>query len=201
MKSFNMLLVSLLSPALALSLTACQSSAPTNTSGQSPTVSVPTTDTANTTNAQRAPWSNAAINNGATDAVYRQEWLKAESRALCPILALPKQSSAHLSAHSVRRANFASGWGVAYDLPDLRSAYGVANASTVDPNDLSYSWPYNTSYQDGSTVGYGHEGGDPTAKWLAYIVLPQNNCFYNVWSAQGKDHLEQMIADLRLVNP
>ncbi len=49
-------------------------------------------------------------------------------------------------------------------------------------------------------IGYGHADGDPSAKWLAYIVRAQNNCFYNVWSTQGRDYLERMISDLRQVN-
>ena len=146
-----------------------------------------------------ASWTKPAINSSQTDAVYRQEWLKAESKNLCPILALPKNSLAHLSGHSARRANFSGGWGVAYDLPKLRSAYGVANAGTVNPNELFNGWDYNVVHEDGSRVTYGRESGNPTGKWLAYIVIPKNNCFYNAWSAQSKTHLEQILADLRLV--
>lgn len=147
-----------------------------------------------------ASWTQSTINSNQTDAIYRQEWLKAESKNLCPILALPKNSLAHLSGHTARRANFSSGWGVAYDLPKLRSAYGVANAGTTSPNELFTDWDYNVVYRDGSRVSYGREGGNPTGNWLAYIVIPRNNCFYNVWSVQSKAHLEQMIVDLRMVS-
>lgn len=147
-----------------------------------------------------APWTEPAIKNGETDTVYQQEWMKSERKSLCPILALPKQASAHLTQHSVRRANFSGGWGVAYDLPDMRSAYGVANVGTTNPNDIFDDWPYNVTYQDGSILGYGHEGSDPSANWLAYIVTPHNNCFYNIWSAQSKEHLEEIISDLRVVS-
>lgn len=191
----------LLLATLSITLMACQSS-PLMDKASTPSMpivnnSAPLPVINNNTS---APWNKPAINNSDTDTVYRQEWIKAESQSLCPILALPKSASSHLLGHSVRRANFSGGWGVAYDLPAMRSAYGVANAGTVDPNDLSFSWPYNVSYQDGSIVGYGHAGGDPAAQWLAYIVIAQNNCFYNVWSTQDKNHLEQMISDLRRVN-
>ena len=185
--------------ALSASLNACQSTPTINKARPKPITNNPILTPENA--AQIAPWAKPAINNNETDPVYRQQWLQANSKSLCPILALPKRSSAHLSAHTVRRAEFSGGWGVAYDLPNLRSAYGVANAGTMDPKDAVFSWPYKVRYSDGSTVGYGHEGGNPTAKWLAYIVIPQNRCFYNVWSAQGKTHLEQMMADLRQVNP
>ena len=147
-----------------------------------------------------ASWTKPAINISQTDTVYQQEWLKADSKNLCPILALPKNSKAHLAGHTVRRANFSGGWAVAYDLPKLRSAYGVANAGTVNPKELFNGWDYNVVYEDGSRVTYGREGGNQTGNWLAYIVIPKNNCFYNVWSAQSKTHLEQILADLRLVS-
>ena len=147
-----------------------------------------------------ASWAEPAIDSSQTDAVYRQEWAKADSKNLCPILALPKQSSAHLNGHTNRRANFSGGWGVAYDLPNIRSAYGVANAGTADYKGTFNNWEYNVIYQDGSRVGYGREDGNPIGKWLAYIIISKNKCFYNVWSAQSKAHLEQIIADLRLVS-
>ncbi|WP_435948916.1 hypothetical protein [Psychrobacter sp. DM8] len=156
-------------------------------------------DALNNSAEPKAPWTSPAITISDTDAIYHQEWLKSENRSVCPILALPKQAEAHIARHSVRRARFSGGWGVAYDLPNTRSMYGVANTGVINPSEAAYDWPYNIYYTDGSKVGYGHEGGDPTASWLAYVVTP-NNCMYNVWSAQDKAHLEQMIADLRMVN-
>ena len=216
MESLYKLPITLLSLTMCVGIVSCESGFSSHSIAQTETISnypvpisinVPT-DSANNKNipvtngneiTTKAPWSNPTITNSETDAVYHQEWAKAESKLLCPILALPKQASAHLSGHKVRRANFYGGWGVAYDLPKLRSAYGVANAGTADPKDAFNNWPYNITYKDGSILGYGHEGGDPSAKWLAYIFIPQNNCFYNVWSAQGKVHLEQIISDLRMV--
>lgn len=199
----------LLFGAIALGASACQ--APTNSSqlpsrsgsiseGARPAVSYPRNPPQLPIALPIASWTKLAIDSSQIDAVYRQEWLKAESRSVCPILALPKQSAAHLDGHTSRRANFSGGWGVAYDLSKLRSAYGVANAGTSSANGMFNKWEYNVRYQDGSWVGYGREGGNPTGKWLAYILIPKNNCFYNVWSAQSKVHLEQIIADLRIVN-
>ncbi len=147
-----------------------------------------------------APWSNSAINNSETDAVYQQEWMRSESKSLCPILAIPSKAASHLTGHTVRRANFSGGWGVAYDLPNIRSAYGVANVGTANLDDTFNAWPYNITYQDGSILGYGHEGNDPSENWLAYLIIPQNNCFYNIWSTQSKEHLEKIILDLRIIS-
>ena len=208
---FQMLIFS----TITLGLSACQTptdsvQAPTNTSSSGsmvngtseavkPTVSYPRNPPQLPIALPVASWSQPPISSSQTDAVYRQEWLKADSKDLCPILALPKQATAHLSGHTVRRANFSGGWGVAYDLPTVRSAYGVANAGTADFEGIYNDWEYNVVYKDGSRVGYGREGGDPTGNWLAYLVIPKNNCFYNVWSAQSVTHLEQIIADLRWV--
>ena len=214
-------------PILGMALISCQSNSPTTTVGASATSSDPMRNTSktpsnvdnanvNSTNNNnvssnnssgdnlddssdpKAPWNNPAIDISATDAIYYQEWMKSDNKSVCPILALPKQASSHLARHSVRRARFSGGWGVAYDLPNSRSMYGVANTGIINSDEAAYDWPYNIYYTDGSKVGYGHEGGNPTASWLAYVVTP-NNCMYNVWSAQGKTHLEQMIADLRMV--
>jgi len=184
---------------LTLTLSACQATPIAQADDKPATMSTTIINQANKSTMKQAPWSKVPISDSEIDTVYRQEWLKSESRGTCPILALPKQSSAHLQGFSARRANFAGGWGVAYDLPTLRSAYGVANTGTLDPNESYNNWPFNVVYRDGSMASYGHEGGNPEANWLAYIIITQNNCFYNVWSAQSKAHLEQMIADLRLV--
>lgn len=149
----------------------------------------------------KAPWTHATIKSNQTDELYRKEWVKSDSKSSCPILALPKHAKSHLNGHRVRRASFDGGWGVAYDLPNLRSAYGIANAGTIDLKDTFNDWPYNVTYQDGSILSYGHEGNDASANWLAYLITPQNHCFYNIWSAQSKDHLEQIISDLRKVSP
>lgn len=193
MDSLSKLLTMLLIATLGYSLAACQT---LSVSSTSPAMQVITENREQ----PNAPWSNDTIALNDTDSVYYQEWLKADTKSLCTILALPKQSTAHLTGHSIRRANFSGGWGVAYDLPDLRSAYGVANTGIFPSGEVHYPWPFNVTYKDNSTIGYGHEGGNPTAPWLAYIRLVDNNCFYNVWSAQGKEHLEQMIKDLRRVN-
>lgn len=190
---------------LALAVSACQmptdSIKPPPNSGDA-TTPLPKPPTTSQPTLPIASWSKAAISRSQTDAVYFQEWAQSQTKNTCPMLALPKNANAQIKGHSVRRANFSGGWGVAYDLPNERSAYGVANAGTLQAGEQVYnSWPYNIVYQDGSTAGYGHEGGDPSAKWLAYVVIPENRCFYNVWSAQGQFHLEQMLLELRRVKP
>jgi hypothetical protein len=60
-------------------------------------------------------------------------------------------------------------------------------------------WPHRLVYADNSRVGYGLEGGTGP-NWLAYVRIPGQACLYNVWSRRGREHLESLLANLRLVN-
>ena len=151
---------------------------------------------------QKAPWqSRSAIKASQTSPIYKQEWRKSAYRS-CPILAIPSNSWVHPKTAKSRSANFSDGFAVAYDLSNykgkpLRSAYGVANAGKTKLAEL-HAWDYERYYADGSYVTMGHEGNDPNGKMLAYLVL-KNGCFYNVWSALGTNHLQQVISQLRYV--
>src|SRR5687768_4324807 len=102
------------------------------------------------------------------------------------------------AAATPRAATFSGGWAVAYDLPNLRSAFGVAGAG-VKAGDPSYDkWPYVQEWGDGSKVEYGPEGGQGPNQ-LAYLHIAGQDCLYNVWSRLGKEHLELLIRELRLV--
>lgn len=146
-------------------------------------------------------WRLTPITASETDSVYKTEWNKSEIGRKCPLLALPSTANSHLIDRSVRRANFSGGWGVAYDLPAVRSAYGVALSRISDPVGKGGIWNDYHVYQDGTELTYGREGGDPNGKWLAYLTLGDNHCFYNIWSKQSKSHLEQIISELRVVKP
>lgn len=221
--------------ALSVGLGACQSpSNPTNSAGQLPALSKPilvakptpivkvtpvskpsivngaqiaTVNNTMTFTDSTAPWRQPAIAATATEAVYSREWAKSETQDKCPLLVLPKTAAAQLANRSVRRANFSGGWGVAYDLPKERSAYGVAHSGISDPVGQAAIWQDYHLYNDGTELTYGREGGDPQGKWLAYLTLGTQyspagqHCFYNIWSQQSKTHLEQIITELRLVAP
>lgn len=144
----------------------------------------------------KAPWRNRPLAAGAVPAVYHTQWQKAENRATCALIA-PRSLGSGEGA-SPRAANFAGGWAVAYDLPNTRSAFGVAGAG-VKAGDPSYDdWPYAHEWGDGSVVEYGPEGGEGPNQ-LAYLRIAGQDCLYNVWSRLGKEHLEELIRSLRLV--
>jgi hypothetical protein len=123
----------------------------------------------------------------------------------------------------VRAAHFSGGWGVAFDAPRQRSAYGFAgsgllpedNASqAVKRAELAKQWPYTRELgragglPEGSFAGYGLEGGarysetNPDADGgysIAYVRIPGQKCLYNVWSQVSRRHLETLLDSLRIV--
>jgi hypothetical protein len=165
---------------LVLSLVACTSTAP-------PPGPLPA----------QAPWRSEPLARAAVPNVYTEQWQKAENRATCALIAPRVVGSAGAGA-TPRAANFSGGWAVAYDLPGTRSAFGVAGAG-VRAGEPSYDkWPYVYEWGDGSKVEYGPEGGEGPNQ-LAYLRIQGQDCLYNVWSRLGREHLELLLRELRLV--
>jgi hypothetical protein len=166
---------------------ACRSAAVTPATQSSPDERAP------------APWANSTLARAAVPTVYHSAWRAAANRQRCALLAPARLDSAVASQARPRSASFSGGWGVAYDLPAERSAFGVAGTGVSAWSDDVYDeWPVKRDFADGSRVGYGPEGGTGP-NWLAYVRIPGQECLYNVWSRQGRAHLEQLLADLRFV--
>jgi len=161
-----------------LLLVACATSAPT---------SLPRT----------APWRSTPMTRLEVPTVYVEQWAKAENRDTCALVAFRTLGEAGKSAQA-RAANFSGGWAVAYDFPHLRSAFGIAGAG-VKADDPSYDkWPYVYEWGDGSKVEYGPEGGEGPNQ-LAYLRIAGQDCLYNVWSRLGREHLEELLREIRMV--
>ena len=144
-----------------------------------------------------------------------REWSKAENRDECAPIGFTKDGGASADP---RRASFAGGWAVAFDTPDLRSAYGVAGPGIV-PADradaqterLRDQWPYFMQLPDlpqPSFAGYGIEGAQPYPaenpegrgmNSLAYVRIGGQGCTYNLWSRLGRAHLELLLNSLRIL--
>lgn len=146
-----------------------------------------------------AAWSAPALALGAVPPIYYAVWREAENRAHCALMAPARLDPARDRDAAPRAATFSGGWAVAYDLPAVRSAFGVAGtgASAWDGG-VYEEWPHKRVYADGSVVGYGLEGGTGP-NWLAYVRVPGQLCLYNVWSRLGKAHLETLLDELRFV--
>lgn len=143
----------------------------------------------------------------------RNEWATADNRDQCAPLVLTSDGGAPGYA---RRANFAGGWGVAFDTEEVRSAYGVAGPGLVAADEadgqevrLRQQWPYFTRLSDlpqPAFAGYGIEGATPYREEapdgvgensLAYVRWGSEACTYNVWSRLGRAHLEVLLQSLR----
>lgn len=147
------------------------------------------------------------------------EWRKAANRKTCAPLAFT--TTAEFEA-TPRPARFSGGWAIAFDLPGLRSAYGIAGTGHVPDRHedaglqrqrLFEQWPL---FRDlpalpfPSFAGYGYEGAgsyDAAAaarsggKHLAYVRIGGQACDYNVWTRMGREHMESLLANLRLAEP
>lgn len=144
-----------------------------------------------------APWSAAPLPADGVPAVYHAAWRDAENRDRCALLA-PADIGAGRGA-TPRRATFSGGWAVGYDLPQQRSAFGVAGTGS-NASEPAYEWPSEIRWDDGSRATYGPEGGTGPNE-LAYLRVAGQGCLYNVWSRLGRDHLEHLLAQLRRVEP
>lgn len=148
--------------------------------------------------APAAPWSAASLTPSQVPRHYLDVWSRAENRAQCALIA-PAHLPADGAAAVPRPATFSGGWAVAYDLPQERSAFGVAGSGTdAWSPDVYDQWPNKIRWADGSTADYGLEVNSGT-NWLAYVKIPGQQCLYNVWSRRGRAHLEQLLGTLRHV--
>jgi hypothetical protein len=145
-----------------------------------------------------APWSHATLPRSSLPAVFVKEWNKAENRNTCALVAFAALPGAEHA--KPRRANFSGGWAVAYDLPDQRSAFGIAGTGSRADEPSYAGWPQRRSWRDGSSAGYGPEGGQGPNQ-LAFLKIAGQECLYNVWSRISREHLEQLLEQIRFVNP
>lgn len=147
-----------------------------------------------------APWAvPGPVPVDTVPQVLIDEWTTAENRTWCSALAITDPSLT--DGYTPRGAEFSGGWGVAYDAPGLRSAFGVAGAGLVREPDMATRWPTVQHYVDGSVVGYGGEGLDETnPRRLGEFVVGGQGCMYQVWSELGDEHLASVIDSLRFVD-
>ncbi|MEW6582203.1 MAG: hypothetical protein AB1416_05530 [Actinomycetota bacterium] len=155
---------------------------------------------ATATTAPLPPWRrNPPIAATSGDArVVAREWRVADNRDTCAPLSFATVRAGGISGARARRAVFAGGWGVAWDIPGQRSAFGVAGAGVdAEPEDIT-RWPNVIRWRDGSAAGYGLTG-DTGPGYLAYVKVAGQGCLYNVWSNVSRRHLRLILSHLRRV--
>jgi hypothetical protein len=143
-----------------------------------------------------APWSGPPLTRIDVPRVYRAEWQKAPNRSTCVLIA--PRSLGEGAGAVPRAATFSGGWAVAYDRPELRSAFGVAGTGSKASDPAYRDWPHVRRWADSSSAEYGPEGGTGPNQ-LAYLRIAGQECLYNVWSRLSRAHLELLLDQLRVV--
>lgn len=152
------------------------------------------------------PWEGDVLGSSEVPSVLLEQWRNAENREHCAAVAF---ATTGVDQATARSANFSGGWAVAWDLPagpgvtpdgsycpDCgRGAFGLAGTGVEPSPDTYDDWEFEKTYSDGSKVGYGPRG----EQWLAYLEIAGQRCLYNVWSWRGREHLEQLIGQIRMV--
>ena len=184
-----------------LALAACQSDQPVHSAPTGPT----------------APQHGGSSGYPLAPELTRLEWSKAENRKDCAPIVFTTSGGLGVNARS---AEFSGGWAVAYDLPGMRSAFGVAGSGLIDDDNadaaakeqhLRAQWPHFRYLRDlpqPAFAGYGLQGAkpypadNPSGKGLeslGYVRVGGQKCLYNVWSKLGREHLETLLASLRML--
>ena len=162
------------------------------------------------------PWAVSSLPQSAVPDVLVEQWIAADNRDWCSAL-FPAEPALLGRDAVIRRANFGGGWAVAWDLSSGpgrfatgeycsdcgRGAYGIAGTGLQTEGAEADRWPTTIDYDDGSKLGYGFEGAAPAdsgAPLVAYLLVQDEGCNYNIWSFLGEDHLLAMIEQLRRVD-
>jgi len=180
--------------------------------------------TTSTTGTYTAPWSAEPLAADALPAVARAAWAAADNASECALL-FPAHPAALGGDAVLHDRYFGGGWGLAWDLPSGpgrwepggeyctdcgREAFGVAGAGMEPTGDEDAIWANRLQWTYGvdpgsaySHAGYGYEGvtaGQAGEPLLAYLLIPDQGCLYNVWSYLGEEHLLALIGQLRFVD-
>ena len=143
-----------------------------------------------------APWGREKLTRSSVAPVLVEEWQLAENQLWCSGL-FP--TGFDFGDATVRRAEFSGGWALAWDLPGLRSAFGIAGTGSPAWDGIGVRQPNTIAYSE-QVVGYGGEGFDDAAQQrLAEFAIPGQLCGYQVWSNLGDEHLLALVDSLRLV--
>jgi hypothetical protein len=152
------------------------------------------------------PWSAARVELAALPPVYLGEWQRAGNRGRCPLLVATDLGAG--GGAIPRRADFGTGWAVAYDREGLpgtsaagaacgdcgRSVFGVAGTAAspggAAARDKLVTW------SDGSRLFHAAAGGRGE---LGYLHVAGIECVYHLWSALGEEHLLTVVRGLRRV--
>src|SRR5690606_24941470 len=104
-----------------------------------PEAPVPPSETTPDVTTPEAPWAGERLGAASVPPAYVAAWQQAENRATCALVGFVESDA--ISGATARSASFAGGWGVAYDRPGLRSAFGVAGTGVSAAEPAYHEWP------------------------------------------------------------
>lgn len=160
--------------------------------------------------APAAPWSAEHLAQPAAPRALLQAWHRAENHGWCAPLA-PTTLGAGQGARA-RSGAYAGGWSLEFDQHGSagmtaagevcetcgRGSFGIAGTamSAEEAEDLVGATA--TVLADGGRIDVQSNPEDPAA--VATIVVPGQDCVYQVWTFLGRAHLDELVASLRLVD-
>lgn len=160
--------------------------------------------------APTAPWSAEHLAQPAAPRALLQAWHRADNQGWCAPLA-PTTLGAGDGARA-RAGSYAGGWSLEFDHRGSagmtargevcetcgRGAFGVAGTAMSADEAQDLVGPTATVQADGGRIDVQASAEDPAA--VATIVVPGQDCVYQVWSFLGRAHLDELVASLRLVD-
>lgn len=158
-----------------------------------------------------APWEDAPIGAREAPGPLLRAWDRAENREWCAPIA-PRSLGSGAEGARARAGELEGGWAVEFDrrgMPGLardgsvctscgRSVFGIAGTS-MTPEELAgeEADAPAPSFRDGSHAALEVSEGESVA--AATITVTGQGCVYQVWSFLGREHVEELVRELRRV--
>jgi hypothetical protein len=160
---------------------------------------------------QAAPWSGERLPARAAPRPLLSAWQRADNRAWCAPLAPSTLGGVGAGARP-RQSAFAGGWAVEFDkqgAPGVtgrgeacatcgRGSFGIAGTSLTADGADELIGAGARPFTDGGRIAIQDPGEEPVA--VATLVVGGQDCVYQVWSFLGREHLDELVAGLRLVD-
>jgi hypothetical protein len=201
-------------PAPALSMAEAPSQPSTGLLAAAPTNVMPSEPAIDPNTLPAAPWTNPPLPAREAPRPILNAWREADNRDTCAPIA-PRSFGAAEGARG-RSSHVAGGWVVEFDRPGLpgvdrdgnecddcgRSVFGVAGTSMMPEEllgpDAEITPP---TFSDGSHAVVEVSDGDGESVASVTFTVAGQGCVYEVWSFLGPAHLEELVSELRMVEP
>lgn len=158
-----------------------------------------------------APWEDTPIGARGVPAPLLRAWDRAENREWCAPIA-PRSLGAAAEGARARAGVLEGGWAVEFDrrgMPGIardgtacgdcgRGVFGVAGTSMTPEGLAGEADAPTPTFRDGSHAEYEVSEAENVA--AATITVSGEGCVYQVWSFLGREHVEELVRELRRVD-